>query len=264
MRLLWYCAILSLALFACAGERKQDSQQEASLAQHNSYPKITINSVTPLFPDIGEKSPQMELSLSILDPKENTLLQNLLYGGLGPKEYADRLIQDYKDFYLELTAQEDISDLPSAVLDWAYAETHGFHTYSGLQVINRHKEYYTGGAHGMQEKDYFVLDLNEQEQLRLADLFLEDTKEILKIHVEDALRVYSELEPGSPLSSGYYFEDSVDPSEDFYLNPQGIGFHWDPYEIAPYVVGPVEVIIPYGDMGDLFSPRGKILISQFD
>jgi hypothetical protein len=264
MRFLWYCAILSMALFSCAGESKRSSPEEMSLVQRNSYPQVTINSVTLLFPDIGEKSPQMELSLSLLDPGENTLLQDLLYGGLSPMEYADGLIQDYKDFYLELTAQGEVPELPSAVLDWTYEETHDFHTYSRLQVIDRLKEYYTGGAHGMQEKDYFVLDLNEKKQFHLADLFLEGTKGVLKTHIEDALRVYSELKPGAPLSSGYYFEDSVEPSENFFLNPQGIGFHWDPYEIAPYVVGPVEVIIPYGDMEDLFSPRGKLLISQFN
>jgi hypothetical protein len=265
MRLLWHAFVLSLVLFSCTGETKRVSPEEASKTRLDLYPEITIDSIILLFPDLGEKSPQMEFSLTLLDPVGNELLQNLLYGDLEPGEYADRLIQDYRNFYLELTTQEgEPPELSSAVLDWTYEETHGIHTYAGLQVIDRVKEYYTGGAHGMREKNYYVLDLVEKEQIHLMDLFLQGTEAALKTHMEEALRAYSELAPGASLSTGYYFDDSVELSEDFFLTPQGLGFHWDPYEIAPYVVGPVEITIPYEDIEDLFNSRGKLLVSQFN
>ena len=68
----------------------------------------------------------------------------------------------------------------------------------------------------------------------------------------------------APLSTGYYFEDSVESLENFYLTPRGIGFHWDHYEIAPYSVGPIEIVIPYEDVGELLNSQGKSLISQFN
>jgi hypothetical protein len=116
----------------------------------------------------------------------------------------------------------------------------------------------------MREKDYFVLDLAQRERVRLKDLFLEGSEGALKARMEDALRAYSGLESGAPLSTGYFFDDSVELPEDFFLTPSGIGFQWDPYEIAPYAVGPVEVIIPYGDIRNLCNARGKLLISRLN
>jgi hypothetical protein len=239
--------------------------QKGYNTQTTPYQAITVDSETVLFPNKGEESPRMAISLVLLDPAENTLLQQLLYDNVSPEDYAARLIRDYEDFYQEIITQEkNIPDLSSAVLDWTYQERHRVHAYSQLQVISRTKEYYTGGAHGMRETAYFVIDLAEKKQICLMDLFREGTEGALKICVEDTLRVYSELKPGDPLSTGYYFEDSVEPSENFYLTPQGIGFHWDPYDIAPYSVGPVEIIIPYGDVDALLSCRGKSLISPLN
>jgi hypothetical protein len=224
-----------------------------------------MNSVIPLFPGQGEESPRLEVALLLLDPQENESLGALLYGGGSPREYADRVITEYKAMYLDLLSRaEDAPELPSAIMNWTYQEIHGVRTYSHVQVIDRLKEYYTGGAHGMREKDYFVLDLTRQEQLRLRDLFPEESDGALKARLEDALRVYSGLESGAPLSTGYFFNDSVELPENFFLSPSGIGFHWDPYEIAPYAVGPVEVTIPYGDIRNLCTVRGKLLISRFD
>jgi hypothetical protein len=31
----------------------------------------------------------------------------------------------------------------------------------------------------------------------------------------------------------------------------GLGFHWDPYEIAPYVYGPIEIVIPYDEIAEM-------------
>jgi hypothetical protein len=261
----WLLFIASLVFFACAGVPESTGLKKGRDVQTVPYQTITLRSVYKKIvfsPEQGKKSPRIDVSLLLLEPAGNKLLQKILYEDLTPEEYTEHLIQNYKNSYEEFFDQEkDIPLLPVAALNWTYEETHGVHTYSQLQVIDRTKEYYTGGAHGMREKAYFVIDLAEKKQLYLKDLFL---TEALKTRIEDALRSYSNLNAGEPLSAGYYFEDSVEPPENFYLTPQGIGFHWDPYEIAPYSVGPVEIHIPYGDAGELLNSRGKALIAQFN
>jgi hypothetical protein len=264
----WSLFIVSLVFFACGGIPKSAELKKGRDVQTVQYQTITLKSVYKKIvfsPDQGEKSPRFEVSLLLLEPAGNKLLQKLLYEDLSPEEYTDRLIQNYKNSCQEILDQEkDIPDLPAAVLNWTYEETHGVHTYSQLQVIDRTKEYYTGGAHGMKEKAYFVIDLAEKKQIHLTDLFLKEAGGPLKTRIEDALRIYSNLEAGAPLSAGYYFQDSVELPENFYLTSRGIGFHWDPYEIAPYAVGPVEIVIPYGDVGEFLNSRGTSLIAQFN
>ncbi|MDR2758277.1 MAG: RsiV family protein [Spirochaetaceae bacterium] len=258
------CILLALVFAACAGGPKNAVPVKGPNAQTAPYDAIALNKTVAFSPDQGKKSPRLELSFILLDPAGDELLKSLLYEGLDPEVYVSRLIQNYEDLYLDTRTQlEGAADMPPpAVFDWNYREFHKAYDYSRLQVICRFKEYYTGGAHGMREKDYFVIDLVEKKQIQLEDLFLAGSQETLKTRVEDALRAYSALESGEPLSTGYYFNDSVEPSENFFLTAEGIGFQWNPYEIAPYSVGPVKIIIPYGDIEDLLNSRGKFLISQ--
>jgi hypothetical protein len=80
--------------------------------------------------------------------------------------------------------------------------------------------------------------------------------------VEEALRDQAGLKQGEPLQTGGFFEDTVTAPDNFFLAEPGLGFHWDPYEIAPYAAGPVEVIIPYNRIGSLLSSRGAVLIGR--
>jgi hypothetical protein len=66
-----------------------------------------------------------------------------------------------------------------------------------------------------------------------------------------------------PLSEGGFFEDSVDRLEDFFVSPQGLGFQWDPYEIAPYSTGIIEIIFPYDQIRGLFTELGIVLTNGF-
>ncbi|MDR1107423.1 MAG: RsiV family protein [Spirochaetaceae bacterium] len=254
---------VSLIWISCAGGK--DAPKTDSRAQTAPYPLVTVNSSIALSPEQGETGPRIALSLSLLDSAEDEPLQELLYAGVSPQEYADNLVQTYRNFYQEILAiTENVSEPPSPAFDWNYREVHGIRVYPQLLIIDRTKEYYTGGAHGMVETDYFLIDSTEKKQLHLRDLFQDGTAGALQERVEAALRVYSGLEEGAPLSNGYYFNDSAEPPDNFYLTPQGLTFHWNPYEIAPYSVGPVEITVPYADVEELFNSLGKSLKSQIN
>ena len=46
----------------------------------------------------------------------------------------------------------------------------------------------------------------------------------------------------------------------FYLSEKGITFYYNIYEIAPYVMGPVEITLPYEIMSHLLSDEKGVLI----
>jgi hypothetical protein len=265
----WFLIILSLAAAGCAGGSKTVPEKKSAEPQTAPYPALVIEKAIPLMPERGSGGPLLDLSVTLLDPAgdgliQDPLLQDLLYGGKKPQEYVDALILDYQNFYHEVYASlpaED-ADLPPSMWEWSYGENHQVRIDPPLMVVSRFKEYYTGGAHGMREREYFVIDSAEKRRLFPEDLFTESAKEPLKALVEDALRSYSKLSPGEPLSAGYYFDDSVEVPENFFLNSEGVGFHWNPYEIAPYSVGPLEVVIPYKRLQNLLTPKGISLLSQ--
>lgn len=212
-----------------------------------------------LYPEQKDQSPRMILKFALLEPsgsaEKRRFIQDVLYQGSNPKKYRERILRDYEGEYFEMRGIAD-PDYPQESLNWFYTETMDAEVISsGGMVIRRNRDYYTGGAHGMRNTEYFVLDLAGMEQLILEDIIKPGSEPALAEEVEAALRDFSNLTGETPLSQGSFFEDTVEPSENFFLNSQGLGFHWDPYEIAPYVVGPVEILIPYDRVSNHLTPR---------
>ncbi len=52
------------------------------------------------------------------------------------------------------------------------------------------------------------------------------------------------------------------PLDNFIPGPEGITFHFDPYEIAPYAVGPIRVLLPWSDLESLLSGRALDLLGN--
>jgi hypothetical protein len=73
----------------------------------------------------------------------------------------------------------------------------------------------------------------------------------LRRMLESELRDHFEIAPGTPLSEGGLFTELPELTENCFLTTEGLVFHWDPYEIAPYSFGPVEVIIPYDELEEI-------------
>ncbi|MDR1948710.1 MAG: RsiV family protein [Spirochaetaceae bacterium] len=211
----------------------------------------------PLFPKQGAASPRLSFSLVLLEfPRQDALeelLETIFYDGIDPQGYGTKLINQHKPDYLDMVRiAEEHPDIPSESLNWEYGEVLAvsFPT-SSLAVISRSREYYLGGAHGMREKKYAVIDIKENRQLNIENLLKRGAKATLQQRLEAELRAITNLEGTAPLSEGGFFEDTVEIPENFFLSSEGLGFHWDPYEIAPYVMGPIEVFLPAENVRDL-------------
>jgi hypothetical protein len=222
-----------------------------------------------LFPEQISGSPRMNFSLSLLDATGPGELENffevLLYDGEKADEYKETLIEGYRAAYRDIReVMEKNPGMSSAVMDWEYTEYMDIRTFSNLgMVICRKKEYYTGGAHGMSQKAYYVVDLREQKTLAWEDLFTDPKNPELRRMVLDALREYAGLEKNAPLSSGFYFEDEPEISGNFFLTPDGLGFRWDPYEISPYSAGAIEIIISWKKIRNFLNDEGLAVLNQW-
>jgi hypothetical protein len=219
-----------------------------------------------LYPDTPDTSPKLDIALSLLNsPKTNRqFILDALYDGLGADEYADKRLFGYDKMYGEMRfVAERIPDMSTLALNWYYNEAFVYNAgNSKLAVISREWEYYTGGAHGMRNKDYYVFSLDDKRRLALNDILKDEAKPALDDLVEAALRKQMEIPEWIPLSEEGFFENSFDKFEDFFLIPQGLGFQWDPYEIAPYSMGMIEVVIPYPELHGMLNALGLALIKD--
>jgi hypothetical protein len=253
------CCIGLLALLSGACKSAGTPVRGGPEAQGGFAPLVKTRSVF-LYPDAPDTSPRLEINLSLLEsPRaDRQFIMNTLYEGLDTEGYGEKRLFGYDKMYGEMRfVVERIPDMSTMALNWFYKEDFAYKGgNSQLAVISRDWEYYTGGAHGMHNRDYYVFSLGDKRRLSLNDIVLDKARPALDDLVEAALREQMGIPEWIPLSEQGFFEDSPNKLEDFFLNPLGLGFQWDPYEIAPYSMGIIEVVIPYDALEGMFTPLG--------
>jgi hypothetical protein len=115
---------------------------------------------------------------------------------------------------------------------------------------------YTGGAHGLSNTSLMVFDLRTDKVLTMADLFKPGYEPMLQRVLERHLREAYDLPAGAPLNgnNGILFDKHLSLTRNFYLTGKGIGFIYNPYEVAPYVVGQIELYVPFAELVPVLKP----------
>jgi hypothetical protein len=134
--------------------------------------------------------------------------------------------------------------------------------YPAVLVISKTLYTYSGGAHGQNEKTFFVLDTKHESQVFLNDILQSGAESSLQERIDESLRETYGLEPGASLRTAGFLEDSGGVPENFFLSPDGLGFCWNPYKIAPYSMGTIEIVLPYSHINDLLNDRGQALFDN--
>jgi len=151
-----------------------------------------------------------------------------------------------------------------------YMEIINYELFNNLGIIIRREIYqYTGGAHGIQKVEYIVLDLAGKRVLKFDDFFREGVEQRLYNIVINELRQYNNshghtiLEENQPLSQGIFFTDNPMLTNNFFISNNGFGLNWQPYEIAPYYTGNIEIIIPWRTIRPLLQHEIMELLEKF-
>ena len=107
-------------------------------------------------------------------------------------------------------------------------------------------------AHGNSSTKYVNFCLTDGKVISLGDLFKKDYKDTLLQLIRDKIK-----------NDGYDLLVPVDqigiPAQ-FGLTSKGIIFSYDPYQIAPYSEGTIQVELSAGELSDILSPHGLYIL----
>jgi hypothetical protein len=104
---------------------------------------------------------------------------------------------------------------------------------------------YEGGAHPNSGKFCFVLDKNTGNKVSYNSLIKDSEAEFLNI-AEAEFRAQSGINADEKIYNLYWFKDSKFHLTDNYrFTSEGLVFCYNPYEIAPYSFGLIELTLPY-------------------
>jgi hypothetical protein len=208
----------------------------------------------------------LELSFTLVDSEESRLgefVRSLLYSGQSAEEYAAKITDDLKTTY-RFTLEENSEW--GYDQSWEYTEEQEVAVTGSYALITRHSFIYEGGAHPDYTSSYYVLDIRTPKAFSLEDIITEEGLPNFYALINRELRRYSDkltdrpLSPGAPLSAGIYFEDSIAPAN-FYPAADGLHLLWNPYEIAAYVYGKIEITLDWDEL--LLSPEGTALAAAY-
>ncbi|MDR3147808.1 MAG: RsiV family protein [Treponema sp.] len=227
-------------------------------------------------PALEQEIPVLSISLELLDTEAlagagetalEALLRETFYRGLSARDYTQEQIRvqtlEYRDMGEE--ARHYPLLINSASLNHYYEERFEvLENRTRLLVIARSRSFYGGGAHPNYDKAYFVFDRDLAMRIGLWDLLRNGAEDTLTELINRELRLSKKIGPGDSLTKASFLVDRAEPTENYFFSPQGLGFHWDPYEIAPYSEGYVEIVLPYAEIWELLGPEGRYLAREFD
>lgn len=184
-------------------------------------------------------------------------LNNQLYGLVNEKnigsleELKEIMTEDFNEWAEGWNSQfeaEDSSPINySFGLNWYEENNNGLsHQTPNTICLYQSSDGYYGGAHPMGGVGYMVYSLPDVSPVKPWQSLFTDTTAILKI-AEEIFRREKELGPRASLEeAGYWFSDNrFHLTDNFGLDAEGLFFHFNAYEIAPYTMGHTFISLPY-------------------
>ena len=255
--------LLPLLLFACKGSDEQvltfepvTVDKEVRLTNDENSPRCQVHlNMLQATDDNGEKAKLINKVLT------ERLLNKPLTGDFqtAVTKFVDDYTKNYKSTLLPLYNQDRNDTAKIAWYEYHYVietttQTGTAYTTSYLATV----DYYEGGAHGINQLITFNFETATGKLITLADVFAPGYESQLKSTLLKALKSKTGLNSMSELKeAGYLYSMEMFPSENFILNDETITFVYNPYEIAPYALGSIELIITYNEVSNILNSSFK-------
>lgn len=177
---------------------------------------------------------------------------------VGTGDWIDIALKQSKNYLANYVydAEELIKDypkMPLAVLNY-FNSNQGIIHYNnhGYVVLNKFSDSYSGGAHGYSFSLFHNYDVKNKKKMKLQDVIRIDSNELGKIITKN-YRISRNIPENEKLEN-YLFQNKIMPSKEFYFNDLGLGFLYNPYDIASYADGQIFILIPYKQIKPFLVP----------
>ncbi len=123
---------------------------------------------------------------------------------------------------------------------------------------------YNGGPHGASYRVYRNLRVADASLITLGALVTEPNGADLRALIEEQLRQQYQLARGQPLSAAGFYNDRVPVTDNVLIQPTGLRFTYQPYEIAPYALGEPTAFLTYARLRPLLKTQPPFVTAPGD
>jgi len=188
------------------------------------------------------------------------------YETLSPEEAVKNYTDDYIEAYKDL--EDDFKQEVARAKDSPVGSWFSYYEMSVNEIAyNRNNllsyivtfENYTGGAHGAHSYLNHVINLKTGELLSEKDIFVNSYQDDLAQLLIEAIAKQNNVEDPKELEDmGFFSVDEIYPNGNFLVDETGITYSFNEYEIAAYVVGVINVQLPYESLQNLLLEESPI------
>lgn len=239
------------------------------------FDSLQANTTEHLFADTAKPACNLVLNLSYASQAKEEKLRDSLnhyfmafslgegFAKMNPQQAIEAFTKSYTHNYrsdlepMYLKEMEELADDQTMGAWYSYykkVESHITRCEGVLLTYCNRYEEYTGGAHGMYATNFLNLDLRTLTPVTLDDLFVGDyTDELTRLLWEQLMKDNGVHTQEELRDLGYASTGELNPTENYYIDNEGITFYYNVYDIAPYVMGPVTISLKRDDVAHLIG-----------
>jgi len=256
MRYYFYIfAVLSI-FFSCQSRQNRDNNKYE--INKIVFERFIVDSVY-----LFTQSPNLELQIVIkypvnycnpviLDSLQRFMTASAIQGAEFEYDYRnpENFLQKFADYKIDYFRKFETPDHVASFYSYTFtSDTDSVFCRSGIFCFVTYIYYFSGGAHGMYGTFYTCVDLETGRKLAFNDVFAKGNDDALTAIIKRVVEDEAE---------GDYFVSEIKPSNNFYFDVEGIVFVYNPYEIAPYYLGIIEIFVPFDEIVPLFLPETPV------
>ncbi len=131
---------------------------------------------------------------------------------------------------------------------------------AGVISIRFEETSFLGGAHGLRIVRLASFDASSGKRLTYGDLFRPGSDSVFARIAEREFRAARSIPDTQSLTeAGFWIEEGkFEPSQNVAVGKTGLVLYYNPYEVAPYSMGPTEVRIPFALLGGVIRLGGPL------
>jgi len=177
-----------------------------------------------------------------------------------PQELIRQYISEYLKGYVELEKDFDSTKRANSEM-FMWDEEHLMEVkYNDNNILSMNKSHYqfTGGAHGNGNFYFSVVDLTSGKTLQISDIFIDSYEERITPVIKEKIKEYHGMSSDVELADFVSSMEALGPNKNFFMDNKGIGFFFNPYEIAEYTGGVSQAYIPFNEIRDLLKKDSPV------
>ena len=272
---LLFACLVGSTLSSCTGRSGSAQSADSTLAEGTQDPNGPLDwdsiviSTTYFDNQVARKGSSVEVELFFRYPTNDSALLKAVSGAFFGETYANMSPKAATDSYLREVRSEylfgaDSLGFSAKELEDMKSEMTLFNhiTYHDDHIITMQKDVYTysaGAAHGLPATGNYTFDRKSKDVISEGDLFIDGYgPELNKILQRALIKEFGRKSAQEMESKDGIYAADLTSNDNFRLDDKGMTYTYNPYEIAPFAIGIIEIFIPYEEVRQLLRPQSII------